>query len=209
MRCRDPKQVGEFVRKSHYEAGVTHCFFTDDNIARNPRWRELFAELISIREEENIPFTFMMQSDLAARKMKGGDFFELAARAGCNQVFFGVESVNKENLRAQTKFQNQVDQYKDLVEHCNSFGITCHAGYILGLPFDTPGSIKEDISELQRMGFDSASFYILAPLPGSKDHQVWWNEGRWMHDDFNTYDSAHVAVKPERMSRGRVAAGIS
>ena len=201
MRCRDPKQVAEFVRKSYHEAGVTHCFFTDDNIARNPLWRELFAELIHVREVERIPFTFMMQSDLAARKMKGGDFFELAARAGCNQVFFGVESVNKENLRAQTKFQNQVHQYKDLVDHCHSFGITCHAGYILGLPFDTPESIKEDVAELQRMGFDSASFYIISPLPGSKDHQQWWHEGRWMHEDFNTYDSHHVAVEPERMSR--------
>jgi len=201
MRCRDPKQVAEFVRLSYHEAGVTHCFFTDDNIARNPRWRELFDELIHLREDENIPFTFMMQSDLAARKMKGGDFFERAARAGCNQVFFGVESVNKENLRSQTKFQNQVDQYKGLVDHCHSFGITCHAGYILGLPFDTPESIKQDVAELQRMGFDSASFYIISPLPGSKDHQQWWKEGRWMHEDFNTYDSAHVAVEPERMTR--------
>jgi radical SAM superfamily enzyme YgiQ (UPF0313 family) len=201
MRFRDPKQVAEFVRKSYHRAKVTHCFFTDDNLARNPRWRELFDELIKIREEENIPFTFMMQSDLAARKMPGGDFFKLAARAGCNQVFFGVESVNRENLRAQTKFQNQVNQYKDLVDHCHEFGITCHAGYILGLPFDTPESIKEDVAELQRMGFDSASFYILSPLPGSKDHQKWWHEGRWMHEDFNTYDSAHVAVQPERMTR--------
>jgi radical SAM superfamily enzyme YgiQ (UPF0313 family) len=201
MRFRDPKQVAEFVRKSYHGAKVTHCFFTDDNLARNPRWRELFDELIKIREEENIPFTFMMQSDLAARKMPGGDFFKLAARAGCNQVFFGVESVNRENLRAQTKFQNQVNQYKDLVDHCHEFGITCHAGYILGLPFDTRESIKEDVAELQRMGFDSASFYILSPLPGSKDHQQWWHEGRWMHEDFNTYDSAHVAVQPERMTR--------
>jgi radical SAM superfamily enzyme YgiQ (UPF0313 family) len=201
MRCRDPKQVAEFVRQSYHEANVTHCFFTDDNIARNPRWRELFDELISLREQESIPFTFMMQSDLAARKMPGGDFFKLAARAGCNQVFFGVESVNKENLRAETKFQNQVQHYKDLVDHCHSLSITAHAGYILGLPFDTPKSIKEDIAELQRMGFDSASFYILAPLPGSKDHQKWWNEGRWMDEDFNTYDSAHVAVQPQRMTR--------
>jgi radical SAM superfamily enzyme YgiQ (UPF0313 family) len=201
MRWRNTEQVAEFVRNTYRETGTSHCFFTDDNLARNPRWRDLFDELIKIREEEHIPFTFMMQSDLAARKMKGGDFFELAARAGCNQVFFGVESVNKENLRAQTKYQNQVHQYKDLVDHCHTFGITCHAGYILGLPFDTSESIKEDISVLQGMGFDSASFYILSPLPGSKDHQRWWNEGRWMHEDFNTYDSAHVAVEPENMTR--------
>ncbi|MGH2568102.1 MAG: hypothetical protein ACRDGA_07150, partial [Bacteroidota bacterium] len=144
--------------------------------------------------------TFMMQSDLAARKLPGGDFFVLASRAGCNQVFFGVESVNRENLRSQEKFQNQVSQYQDLVEHCHSLGIACHAGYILGLPFDTPESLQQDIAELQRMGFDSASFYILTPLPGSKDHQKWWRERRWMDEDFNTYDSAHVAVAPERMT---------
>src|SRR5947208_11903441 len=108
MRCRDPLQVVEFVRRSYHEAGIAHCFFTDDNIARNPRWRELFAGLIRLREEEKIPFTFMMQSDLAARKIPGGDFFILASKAGCNQVFFGVESVNRENLRSQEKFQNQV-----------------------------------------------------------------------------------------------------
>jgi hypothetical protein len=200
MRHRNPNQVVDFVRQSYREAGVTHSFFTDDNTARNPKWRELFAMLIRLREEEKIPFTFMMQSDLAARKMPGRDFFELAARAGCNQVFFGVESVNRENLRSQDKFQNQVSEYRDLVAHCHSLGITCHAGYILGLPFDTPESLKQDIAELQSMMFDSASFYILSPLPGSKDHQRWWNEGRWMDEDFNTYDSAHVAVKPERMS---------
>jgi hypothetical protein len=171
MRYRDPKQVIDFVRQSYREAGVSHSFFTDDNTARNPRWRELFSQLIRLREDEKIPFTFMMQSDLAARKMPGGDFFELAARAGCNQVFFGVESVNRENLRSKDKFQNQVSEYKDLVAHCHSLGITCHAGYILGLPFDTPESIKQDVAELQRIMFDSASFYILSPLPGSKDHQ--------------------------------------
>jgi len=143
----------------------------------------------------------MMQSDLAARKMPGGDFFVLAARAGCNQTFFGVESVNRQNLRSQEKFQNQVNEYKDLVAHCHSLGITCHAGYILGLPFDTSASIEQDIEELKRMGFDSASFYILTPLPGSKDHQKWWQERQWMDPDFNTYDSAHVAVAPERMTR--------
>ena len=200
MRCREPGQVVDFVRRNYHEAGVIHSFFTDDNIARNPRWRELFAGLIDLREEEHIPFTFMMQSDLAARKIPPGDFFRVAARAGCNQVFFGVESVNRDNLRSQGKFQNQVAEYKDLAAHLHSLGIACHAGYILGLPFDTPATITQDITELQRIGFDSASFYILAPLPGSKDHQRWWHERRWMESDFNTYDSAHIAVAPERMT---------
>jgi hypothetical protein len=200
MRCRTPEQIVEFVRRSYREVGIAHCFFTDDNIARNPRWRELFGGLARLREEEKIPFTFMMQSDLAARKMPPGDFFVLAARAGCNQVFFGVESVNRENLRSQGKFQNRVSDYADLTAHLHGLGIACHAGYILGLPYDTPATIRENITELQDIGFDAASFYILSPLPGSKDHQRWWRERRWMSKDFNTYDSAHVAVAPDRMT---------
>ena len=133
MRCRDPKQVVEFVRQNYRDSGVAHAFFTDDNIARNPRWRELFLGLASLREEEHIPFTFMMQSDLAAKKMTGGDFFTLASRAGCDQVFFGVESVNRENLRSQGKYQNQVSGYKDLVDHLHGLAMAAHAGYILGL----------------------------------------------------------------------------
>jgi len=200
MRCREPEQVVEFVRRNYHETGIIHSFFTDDNIARNPRWRELFAGLARLREEEHIPFTFMMQSDLAARKIPPGDFFTLAARAGCNQVFFGVESVNRDNLRSQGKFQNRVADYEDLADHLHGLGIACHAGYILGLPFDTSASITQDIAELQRIGFDSASFYILTPLPGSADHQRWWRERRWLDKDFNTYDSAHVAVAPDRMT---------
>lgn len=200
MRCRDPKQVVEFVRRSYRDTGIRHCFFTDDNLARNPRWRELFASLTKLREEEGIPFTFMMQADLAARKIPPGDFFALAAQAGCNQVFFGLETMNPQNLRAQGKYQNQVREYADLVQHCSSLGMTCHAGYIIGLDFDTRESIREDIKQLQNIGFHFVSFYILIPLPGSEDHQTWRKEGRWMHPDFNTYDSNHVAVLPKSMT---------
>jgi radical SAM superfamily enzyme YgiQ (UPF0313 family) len=204
MRCRDPQQVVDFVRRSYDEAGVSFFFFTDDNIARNPRWRELFTGLIRLREEENIPFTFMMQSDLAARKIPPGDFFELAARAGCSQVFFGVESVNPDNLKSQSKFQNKVSEYKSLVDHCHAMGIACQAGYILGLPFDTPQSIIQDVAELQRIGFDSVSFYILTPLPGSRDHQKWYREGRPLESDFNLYDVTQVTMQPDRMSKAEL-----
>ncbi|MDP3986059.1 MAG: radical SAM protein [Candidatus Veblenbacteria bacterium] len=200
MRYREPAQIKEFVRQNYHSTGISHCFFTDDNMARNPRCRELFGELAELREEEGIPFTFMMQADLAARRIKPGNFFELAARAGCNQVFLGLETMNPLNLRAESKYQNRVGDYADLVQHCNSLGITCHAGYIIGFEFDTRDSIREDIEKLKGIGFNSASFYIITPLPGSEDHQTWYREGKWMHPDFNTYDSNHVAVLPKSMS---------
>ncbi len=196
VRFRDPQKIVGVVEEGYRREGIKHWFFTDDNFVRNPHWEQIARGFIALREK-GLPITFMIQADLAAKNKK--DFFPLIARAGCVQMFLGVESVNQKNLRVEGKFQNQVKDYRALINLCHELGIAAHAGYILGLPFDTAESIQEDITTLQRIGFDAASFYILTPLPGSADHKHWVEEGRWLHPDFNTYDSAHVAVKPESM----------
>ena len=94
--------IAQVLQKSHTlmlagdgrEAIMQHqnqpadLIITDDNFARKKLWRETFLELIKLREE-GIQITFMMQVDLA-RKPK--DFVNLAAKAGCTQVFIGMES---------------------------------------------------------------------------------------------------------------------
>ena len=121
------------MRTNYREHGIDYYFFTDDNFARKKHWRETFEALIRLRQE-GIPVTFMMQVDLA-RKPK--DFVRLAGEAGCTQVFVGMESVNPENLKVESKGQNKVETYQDIMREWHEAGIVVHAGYIIGLPFDT------------------------------------------------------------------------
>ncbi len=50
-----------------------------------------------------------MQVDLLAHRIP--DFVELARRAGCFQVFLGMESLSSRNLQAAGKRQNKVADY--------------------------------------------------------------------------------------------------
>jgi radical SAM superfamily enzyme YgiQ (UPF0313 family) len=133
MRERSPESIAELLRMNYRQHGVSFYFFTDDNFARKKLWRETFEEIIKLRQE-GIKISFMMQVDLA-RKPK--DFVRLSARAGCTQVFIGMESVNPQNLKAEGKGQNHVEEYQTIIKEWHDAGIVVHTGYIIGLPFDT------------------------------------------------------------------------
>jgi radical SAM superfamily enzyme YgiQ (UPF0313 family) len=197
MRERSPESIAELLRTNYREHGVSFYFFTDDNFARKKLWRETFDEIIKLRKE-GIKVSFMMQVDLA-RKPK--DFVRLAAEAGCTQVFIGLESVNPENLKAEGKGQNHVEEYQNIIEEWHDAGIVVHTGYIIGLPFDTKEQVPQDIHYLMDViQPDQASFFMLTPLPGSHDHREMKKRGEWMDPDFNKRDSFHATIEHPHMS---------
>jgi len=197
MRERSPASMAAMMRRNYLEHGISFYFFTDDNFARKKLWRETFEELIKLREE-GIKVSFMMQVDLA-RKPK--DFVHLAAKAGCTQVFIGMESVNPENLKAEGKNQNNVEEYRQIIKEWHDVGIVVHAGYIIGLPSDSKDQVPEDIRFLmEEVGPDQASFFMLTPLPGSHDHREMKKRGEWMDPDFNKRDSFHATIHHPRMT---------
>ena len=197
MRERSPQNIAAMMRRNYREHGVSFYFFTDDNFARKKLWRETFEEIIKLRAE-GIKICFMMQVDLA-RKPK--DFVELAAEAGCTQVFIGMESVNPENLKAEGKKQNNVEEYRDIINEWHDAGVVVHTGYIIGLPWDSKQQVPQDIRFLmEEIGPDQASFFMLTPLPGSHDHREMKNRGEWMDPDFNKRDSFHATINHPRMS---------
>jgi hypothetical protein len=75
------------------------------------------------------------------------------------------------------------------------------AGYILGFPHDTPESIERDIAVIQReLPIDLLEFFMLTPLPGSKDHLDLFLKGTPLDPDMNRYDSEHVTCAHPRMT---------
>jgi radical SAM superfamily enzyme YgiQ (UPF0313 family) len=197
MRERSPESLAKMLRRNYLDHGVSFYFFTDDNFARKKLWRETFEEIIKLKKE-GIKVSFMMQADLA-RKPK--DFVRLAAEAGCTQVFIGMESVNPDNLKAEGKGQNHVAEYQNIIKEWRGAGVVVHAGYIIGLPFDTKEQVPQDIRYLMNViQPDQASFFMLTPLPGSHDHREMKNRGEWMDPDLNKRDSFHAAIKHPTMT---------
>ena len=197
MRERSPESIAAMMRRNYLDHGLSFYFFTDDNFARKKLWRETFEEIIKLREE-GLDVSFMMQVDLAK---KPKDFVSLAARAGCTQVFIGMESVNPQNLEAEGKKQNKVEEYRSIIKEWHDAGVLVHTGYIIGLPWDSTEQVEADVRFLMdEVGPDQASFFMLTPLPGSHDHREMKKRGDWMDPDFNKRDSFHATIKHPLMT---------
>ena len=200
MRMRDPVAIAEVIKDNYRKSGITFYFFTDDNFARNKKWREIFEALIHLRQTEGIAIEFLMQVDTLSYKIK--DFISLARQAGCSQVFIGMESINDDNLQAADKKQNVSSNYRQLIDAWHAEEIYTHVGFIIGFPFDTYESIARDIERLKNdIQVDQASFFMLTPIPGSMDHFHAVQQGIPIEADLNLYDSFHPTMDHPKMSR--------
>jgi radical SAM superfamily enzyme YgiQ (UPF0313 family) len=203
MRARDPRRVLEQIRANaspgHGHRLIDHYFFTDDNFSRNPTWEAIFDGLIDLREKEHMRIDFMMLVDIAAWRIPR--FVEKAARAGCVQVFIGMESIREDNLQSVGKRQNRVESYRTAIATWHASGVVCHVGYIIGFPYDTYARVMADVKALRdEPQIDQASFFLLTPLPGSQDHTTAIAKGAALDRDYNRYDSFHVTQPHPLMS---------
>ncbi|MFH0984361.1 MAG: radical SAM protein [Candidatus Omnitrophota bacterium] len=200
MRFRDVELLIETVREGYRRHQISHYFFTDDNFCRHKNWETILDRLIELKEKEGIPFHFMMQLDTQAHTVP--NFVEKAARAGCRQVFIGMESLNQENLKAAKKNQNDIENFKKLVDSFHEVGIVCHLAYIIGFPLDTVESVKQDIEKLMSFGAGQASFFMMTPLPGAMDYKQALEKGMLLDADLNNYDTFHETHRHPRMKPG-------
>jgi len=197
-RWRDGDDIERIVVENAAQ-GVTRFFVTDDNFARNRNWEAIFDRLIELRER-GYEVTFLIQVDTLAHKIP--NFIEKAARAGCRYAFVGLESINPENLVQMKKNQNRITEYRKMFQAWKQAGVMIYAGFIMGLPGDTPASIRRDIEIIQReLPVDLLEFTMLTPLPGSEDHQKLHENGTWMDPDLNKYDLETVTIEHPKMSR--------
>jgi uncharacterized radical SAM superfamily protein len=199
MRFRSSASVLKAIEEN-YAHGIRVYFFTDDNFARNPIWIEIFDGLIALRKR-GIKVKFMMQTDTQAHRIV--NFVEKAAQAGCYLAFIGMESVNAENLKAVGKRQNHTKDYVQMVETWHQHKILVHVGYIIGLPFDSRESVRNDIEYLRnQIKVDLASLFMLTPLPGSRDHWQMVQDKVPIDGDYNNYDGLHETFQHGRMPNG-------
>jgi radical SAM superfamily enzyme YgiQ (UPF0313 family) len=198
-RHRTAEDVERLVRANAAQ-GVRNFFITDDNFARNTNWREIFDRLIEIREGEGLEITLVIQVDTQAHRIPG--FVEKAGRAGVTRAFIGMESINPDSLKTAKKGQNKITDYRRMLQAWHNAHVLTYAGYILGFPGDTPETIRRDLEIIKReLPVDILEFFILTPLPGSRDHQQLVEAGARLDPDMNNYDLQHVCADHPDMTK--------
>jgi radical SAM superfamily enzyme YgiQ (UPF0313 family) len=176
-------------------AGVKLVMFTSDNFNKYPD----AAELLAAMDDEKFEIPFFVQCDTQVAKQE--QLLHLLSRAGCFEIFIGVESFDRKTLLTVQKGHNHPELYGEIVRLCRKYRIGTHFSNIIGFPQDTAAGIDEHIETLRRLNPDGASFYILTPIPGTEQYDEFLEEGliternldrfdgtcpTWRHDHFSS-----------------------
>ena len=123
--------------------------------------------------------------------------------AGCTAVSFGIESANSDILKTIKKGIT-LHQVVNAVQACNRAGIIPHASFILGLPGETPQTIKETMDfgeQLKKSGL-SYGFHLLAPFPGTEVREKSRDYGiHILTNDWSQYHANSAIVETPAVNR--------
>jgi hypothetical protein len=167
-------------------AGVRLIMITSDNFNKYPE----AYELLQAMAEERIDLPFFVQCDAEIADQE--EFVAQLARAGCFQIFVGVESFDRKVLKGVNKNHNDPTRYARIVEHCKRHGISSHFSNIIGFPEQTESSITEHLAELRAVAPDQASFYVLTPTPGTEQWAEYMDKDLLTERNLDAMDSTRL-----------------
>ncbi len=180
-------------------SGVNTVMFTSDNFNKYPQADELLHAMI----EERLGISFFVQCDTQIAQQE--DLVELLARAGCYQIFVGVESFDRATLIAAKKKQNRPDAYHKIVRLCREQGIGSHFSNIIGFPQDTEESIHHHLEVLQSIDPSWASFYVLCPIPGTEQYDEFQERGLITEPNLDRFDTTCLTWRHPNLSSTRLS----
>jgi radical SAM superfamily enzyme YgiQ (UPF0313 family) len=128
--------------------------------------------------------------------------------AGCTAVSFGIESANRTILKTVKK-GIRPEQVVAAVDMCRQAGVTPFASFILGLPGETPETLRETLAfakDLEACGL-IYGFHLLAPFPGTEVRERSAELGlRILTNDWALYHANRAVVETEAVSSDRLDA---
>lgn len=140
--------------------GYREIYFRDDTFFVNKRRdREIFAGIL----KDKLDVTW-----LANARVSGIDpeTMELAGKAGCHTIKFGIESGSQEILDGMRKGY-RLEEAHAIFKAARRMGMNTHAHVMLGNPGDTAESIEATIEFVKALAPTTATFGICTPYPGT------------------------------------------
>jgi radical SAM superfamily enzyme YgiQ (UPF0313 family) len=160
FQLRAPQLVAAEIRELKEVYGVEHIWFGDDIFALNQHWVQQFADATEALQCK-LPFKIQSRADLMTRDTVTG-----LKRAGCAEVWMGVESGSQRVLDMMSKGL-RVAEIEDARARLGDADI--RACYFL--QFGYPGEQWEDIEQTIALVRDTRPYDIGVsfsyPLPGT------------------------------------------
>lgn len=160
---RSPAAVADEMALLKRRYRPDHLWFADDIFGLRPPWVAEFAAEVEARDAA-IPFTIQSRVDLMTDKAVAA-----LARAGCGEVWLGVESGSQKILDAMDK-GTRVEQIPLARERLRRAGIRACYFLQFGYPDEEFDDILATLELVRETLPDDVGISVSYPLPGTRFH---------------------------------------
>lgn len=163
-----------------YELGYRGMVeFVDDNfIGNKKKVKNLLSVLKEWCKDHKYPFIFGTEASLNI--VQDEEIIEMMRSCEFRQVFIGIESSEKDILKAIQKPHNTQISIPEAVQKLNSYGFTVNTGFILGFDNETEHSAQNMIITIEESGIVLAMLGFLYALPNTQLTRRLKKEGRFL-----------------------------
>ena len=158
-RVRSADNVAEEVKRAlAYYPNLKEIFFDDDTFnIRAARVKELCAKLK--------PLNFIWSC--TSRVTVEYETLKAMKEAGCRLLIVGYESGDPQILK-NIKKGATVEQAIEFTKNCKKLGLVIHGDFIIGLPGETPETIRRSIDFAKKLDTETIQVSIAHPYPGTE-----------------------------------------
>ena len=159
-RFRSPINVVDELEEIVHRYNIHFIIFNDDTLTlRNKNVHQLCDEIID--RGLDIHWYCLARANTVNREL-----LLKMVKAGMVNMSIGIESGNQKILDGVKKGIT-LEQCQAACKLTTSLGIETRASFILGLPHETPGTIRATINFAKSLDLTKAFFNIATPYPGS------------------------------------------
>jgi anaerobic magnesium-protoporphyrin IX monomethyl ester cyclase len=164
FHARPAGEVAEEMRHLKEVYAAQHLWFADDIFALNRHWTRQFAVEVK-KKDAVVPFKIQARADLLT-----ADTAQSLARAGCAEVWMGVESGSQKVLDAMDKGL-QVEEVVDARQHLRHEGIRACYFIQFGYPGETWSDVQKTIALVRETRPDDIGVSFSYPLPNTRFYE--------------------------------------
>lgn len=178
--CRlfSPQRIMEEIEHLSQNYGTKGIYFVGDNFTIN---KKKTLELCDLLRKSMIDVKWICdtRADLVSKELLGK-----MKEAGCQTIFFGVESGSPSILRKLNK-NITLEQVEVAFDLCKKEGLQTASSFMLGIPGETLSDMNETFKFAKKLDADWCQFNIYVACPGSKLYDQVISEG--LYDNIDNF----------------------
>jgi anaerobic magnesium-protoporphyrin IX monomethyl ester cyclase len=193
-RARNAESLISELEYLNKRFGVNVVMLTDEVPTLNrKRWERILDLLVN----KDMDLEILMETRVDDI-LRDADLLDKCRQAKILHIYVGVESASQETLDRFHK-NIKVEESRRAVELINQAGIISETSFVLGMPEETPESIRTTVELAKHYDPDLAFFLAIAPWPYS---EIYPELRPYIEDfDYRKYNLVEPVVKPIAMTR--------